>query len=128
MGMVLPKSVARFNRVVTNRVSGLVSGRAPGFATVVHRGRKSGREYRTPVNLFRNDGGYVVALTYGPDSDWVRNVLAAGGCTLETRGQAVKATNPRVVHDPDRGALPLVIRQVTALIGVMDLLYLDAES
>ena len=30
--------------------------------------------------------GYLLALTYGPDSDWVKNVLAAGGCELVTRG------------------------------------------
>lgn len=123
--MVLPKSLARFNRVVTNRLGKAFSGQAPGFGRVVHRGRKSGREYRTPVNVFRHDDGYLVALTYGPDSDWVRNVLAAGECTLETRGRAVKATNPRVVHDPDRRALPTPVRQFTGLIGVTDLLYLD---
>jgi deazaflavin-dependent oxidoreductase (nitroreductase family) len=126
--MVLPKSLARFNRVVTNRIGTRFSGRAPGFAKVIHRGRKSGREYRTPVMVFHHDGGYVVALTYGPDTDWVRNVAAAGECTLETRGHTVKVTNPRVVHDPERGALPVVVRQVTALIGVRDLLYLDAAS
>ena len=27
--------------------------------------RKSGRVYHTPVNAFRADGGYIIALTYG---------------------------------------------------------------
>jgi deazaflavin-dependent oxidoreductase (nitroreductase family) len=53
---------------------------------VVHRGRRSGRRYRTPVLAFRVDDGYVVALFYGADRDWVRNVLAAGGCTLSGAG------------------------------------------
>lgn len=126
--MVLPKGLARFNRVVTNRLGNVFSGRAPGFARIIHRGRRSGREYRTPVNVFRHDDGYLVALTYGPGSDWVRNVLAAGECTLETRGRTEKCANPHVVHDPDRRALPTPVRQFLGLIGATDLLYLDRVS
>ncbi|HVV10351.1 nitroreductase family deazaflavin-dependent oxidoreductase [Amycolatopsis sp.] len=122
--MVLSKKVARFNKIATNRIARPLSGRVPGFARVVHRGRKSGKVYRTPVNAFRNPEGYVVALTYGPDSDWVRNVLAAGGCELETRGRTVKLTGPRVVHDESRETMPLGVRQILGLIGVSDFLYL----
>ena len=80
--MALPKAVRRFNRAVTNRVLGLVAPWLPPFAVVVHRGRNSGREYRTPIWAFHREGRFVVALTYGSDTDWVRNVLAAGGCSL----------------------------------------------
>src|SRR3569833_1710262 len=66
------KRVARFNRVATNQVLKHVAGWAPGFAMVVHKGRKSGREFRTPVNVFRTKDGIVVALTYGPGADWVK--------------------------------------------------------
>jgi len=52
---------------------------------VVHRGRRSGRVYDTPVLVFPADDGYVIALTYGPDTDWIRNVLAAGGCAARSR-------------------------------------------
>lgn len=123
--MVLSKTLARFNRVATNRVTGRIAGKAPGFGKIVHRGRRSGREYRTPVNVFRVPEGYVVALTYGADTDWVRNVLAAGGCELETRGRHVKLTNPRIVHDEQRRAMPFPVRQILGQIGVTDFLYLD---
>ncbi|WP_236791602.1 nitroreductase family deazaflavin-dependent oxidoreductase [Amycolatopsis sp. GM8] len=123
--MVLSKKLARFNRVGTNRVLGRIAGRAPGFGKIVHRGRRSGREYRTPVNVFRVPAGYVVALTYGAETDWVRNVLAAGGCELETLGKLVELTHPRLVHDEQRQALPFGVRQFLGLIGVTDLLYLD---
>ncbi|NKQ57182.1 nitroreductase family deazaflavin-dependent oxidoreductase [Amycolatopsis sp. K13G38] len=126
--MVIPKKVARFNRVATNKVLGPISRRVPGFGTVVHRGRRSGKIYRTPLNVFRVPEGYVVALTYGPDSDWVRNVLAAGGCELETLGRVVTLTNPRVVHDENRAALPFPTRRFLGLIGVADLLYLDRAA
>ena len=74
----LGRRVARFNRLVTNRVTGPLAPWLPGFGIVVHTGRESGREYRTPVNVFRYQGAFVVALTYGSGADWVRNVLAAG--------------------------------------------------
>jgi hypothetical protein len=46
------------------------------------------------VNVFRAGDGYVIALTYGPETDWVKNVLAAGGCELRTRGQTIPLGAP----------------------------------
>ena len=75
--------VAAFNLAVTNRITSRFAGRLPGFGIVTHVGRKSGKVYRTPVNVFRAPEGFLIALTYGRESEWVRNVLAAGGCELE---------------------------------------------
>ena len=122
--MVIPRSVARFNRVVTNRISSLVAGWLPGFGIVEHAGRRSGRVYRTPVNVFRTWDGYVIALTYGPDTDWVKNVLAAGGCSLQVRGRRVRLTAPRIAHDAERRAAPLVVRQILAVLDVTEFLHL----
>jgi len=122
--MVIPKRVALFNRVVTNRITGHVAGRLPGFGIVLHRGRRSGHPYRTPINVFRGGDGYVAALTYGTDTDWVKNVLAAGGCELEVRRQRVRLTDPRVVHDETRSAMPPGVRQLLGMLGVTDFLYL----
>jgi len=126
--MPLPRPVARFNRRVTNRILGPLAPYLPGFGVVVHRGRKTGRLYRTPVNVFPKPGGWVVALTYGPDSDWVRNVLADGGCTLETRGRAVRLTGPRLVHDEQRRAVPAPLRVLGGLGDVSDFLVLDRAA
>lgn len=123
--MPIPPVVARFNRVATNRVTKPFAGRLPGFAVVRHKGRRSGRVYETPVNIFQRPGGYVAALTYGPGCDWVRNVLAAGGCELEIRGRTVRAGDPKVVHDPDRGGMPPGVRQILGLVGVTDFLHLS---
>ena len=98
--MPLPKTLARFNLVVTNRIAGPAARRFPAMAVVTHVGRRSGTVRRTPVNLFRAGDRYVVALTYGPDSQWVQNVLAAGGCEVETRGRRLRLAEPEVVHDP----------------------------
>ncbi len=122
--MVIPRSIARFNRVVTNRISSIVAGWLPGFGIVEHAGRRSGRVYRTPVNVFRTWDGYVIALTYGPDTDWVKNVLAAGGCSVQVRGQRVRLTAPRIVHDADRRSAPPVVRQILAVLDVTEFLHL----
>lgn len=126
--MALGRRVAVFNRHVTNRVLGPVAGRLPGFGIVVHTGRRSGRSYRTPVNVFRTDQGYVIALTYGPDADWVRNVIAAGGCELELRGRAVRLTEPRLLHDERRGQVPWLPRRMLTIAGVSDFLDLTDPS
>ncbi len=126
--MPLPPALGRFNRRVTNRVTRTFAGRLPGFAIVVHRGRVSGREYRTPVNAFQRPGGhYAVMLTYGPDTQWVQNVLAQGGCTLEIRGRRVELGNPRVVHDPARRSAPAPVRVVLRLINADQFLALDRK-
>jgi hypothetical protein len=72
--------VAAFNLAVTNRITSRFAGRLPGFGILTHVGRTSGKVYRTPVNVFRAPEGVLIALTYGRESEWVRNVMAAGGC------------------------------------------------
>ncbi|WP_326567223.1 nitroreductase family deazaflavin-dependent oxidoreductase [Amycolatopsis rhabdoformis] len=122
--MVLPERLAQFNRVVTNRVTGPFAGWLPGFGIVVHRGRRSGKEFRTPLNVFRSSNGFVVALTYGTDTDWVKNVLAAGQAELLTRGEKCHVTQPRLVHDESRRPMPPGVRQFLGLVGVEDFLLL----
>jgi deazaflavin-dependent oxidoreductase (nitroreductase family) len=122
--MPLPKRLARFNRHVTNRVVGPFARRLPGFAVVSHVGRRSGRVYRTPVNLFRDGDRYVIALTYGSDSQWVRNVLAAGGADIETRGRRVHLVAPEVVRDAQRSLVPEPIRPILRLARVSDFMVL----
>ena len=84
----------------------------PGFGLLEYRGRASGRAYRTPINPFRRGDFYVFALTYGSDVQWVKNVLAAGGCTLRTRGRAVRLVEPEVLVDPSRRLMPRLVRIV----------------
>ena len=81
--MPIPKGMRQVNKAALNKVTRHLAPWLPGLGVVVHRGRTSGKQYRTPVNVFPRPGGrYVLALTYGTDTDWVKNVIAAGGCTL----------------------------------------------
>src|ERR1700732_3318187 len=92
--------VAAFNLAVTNRITSRFAARLPGFGILAYVGRKSGRVYRTPVNVFRAPEGFLIALTYGRETEWVKNVLTAGGCDLETRGTRYQLAVPTIVHDP----------------------------
>ena len=122
--MPLPGWLRGFNRSVTNRVTGSFAGKLPGFAILTHTGRRSGRAYRTPVNLFRARDGYVIALTYGHDGDWVKNVMAARGCTARTRGRTVALERPRIVTDRTRALVPAVVRPILAATGVTEFMEL----
>ena len=126
--MPAPRWLARFNRRVTNRLLGRLAPRLPGFGVVVHTGRKTHRLYRTPVNVFPRPGGYVIALTYGPHAEWVRNVLASGGCALETRGRTVRLSRPRLFRDERRRAVPALVRLVIGLAHVDDFLELSLDD
>ncbi len=60
-------------------------------------GRRSGRKYATPVVAAATDEGFVIPLPYGENIDWLRNVLAAGGCTIDWRGESYEVTEPDIV-------------------------------
>jgi deazaflavin-dependent oxidoreductase (nitroreductase family) len=123
--MPLPRALARANRVGFNRVSRHVAPHLPGFGVVHHVGRRSGAHYDTPVNVFARDGGYALALTYGPESEWVRNVVAADGAVVTTRGEDHRVANPRVVQAPDRPWVPRPVRGILGLLDVDSFLLVD---
>jgi deazaflavin-dependent oxidoreductase (nitroreductase family) len=119
--------VAAFNRAVTNRITSQFAARLPGFGILTHVGRQSGRVYRTPVNVFRAPDGLLIALTYGQESEWVRNVVAAGGCQLRTRGVRYLLSVPTIVHDPSRRRFPVPVRMILGLIGANDFMQLSTS-
>ena len=51
-----------------------------------HAGRKSGKQYRTPLNVFPTEDGVVIVLTYGPNRDWLKNITATGGARIRSHG------------------------------------------
>ncbi len=118
---------AAFNRTFTNRITSLFAARLPGFGILTHVGRKSGHLYRTPVNVFREPDGFLIALTYGRECEWVRNVLAAGGCQLETRRVLYQLSAPTIVHDPTRRRFPLFVRTILGIIEANDFMQLSTS-
>src|SRR4029077_12670868 len=126
--MPLPRWVARFNLYVTNRLVGPRAGRLLGMGVVIHVGRKTRRRYRTPVLIFRRGNRLIIALTYGRESQWVRNVLAQDGCRLETEGRTIGLSHPHLVHDDQRRDMPSFVRFMLGLLNVTDFLELTVAE
>jgi deazaflavin-dependent oxidoreductase (nitroreductase family) len=124
--------VWRFRRLVhryVNPITGPFARRLPGFGVLTHRGRKTGHPHRTPINVFRQGSHYYFFLTYGSDVNWVKNVLAAGSCSLETRGRVVQLVEPELITDPDLGPAPPHVRFLERRIaGVTEYLRMRAGS
>jgi deazaflavin-dependent oxidoreductase (nitroreductase family) len=99
-----------------NPISRLFIYRLPGFAIISYTGRKSGKTFRTPMNAFRRGESYIFALTYGPDVQWVRNVLASGVADLQVGSRHIGLSDPVLFEDPTRHVMPLPVRFV---LGVM---------
>ena len=103
-----------FTTRVFNRFSRLFVKWLPMFAIIRYRGRKSGKTYRTPMNVFRDGQDYLFALTYGSDVQWVKNVLAAGEADLEMRNTTVHLVDPELFADPTRHLMPQPVRRSLA--------------
>ena len=75
-------------------------------AQIRHTGRRSGRPYMTPAGARRSDDEVVIPLTFGNQSDWSKNVRAAGGCSIRLEGRDYSATRPEFLTWPE--AEPLI--------------------
>jgi deazaflavin-dependent oxidoreductase (nitroreductase family) len=85
--------VARFTSPVTMPLAGKRWN--PIFAVLEHEGRKTGRRYATPVAARRIARGFVIALAFGAQVDWYRNVVVTGGATIRWRDEAYRVTAPQ---------------------------------
>jgi deazaflavin-dependent oxidoreductase (nitroreductase family) len=101
-----------------NPVMRHVAGWMPGFGILTYHGRRSGRTYRTPINVFRHDDTMIFALTYGPDVQWLKNVQAAGGCQIRTGRRDLSLVEPELFEDPQRRSVPRPVRLLLGAIGV----------
>jgi deazaflavin-dependent oxidoreductase (nitroreductase family) len=123
MAFIRPFTVGVVNPVLRH-----VAGRLPMFCIATYRGRTSGRVYRTPLNVFIRGTRVVFALTYGEDVQWVRNVIAAGGCDIRTRGRDLHLERPRLERDPAARAMPWLVRPFLRLMRVDRFLWLDVAG
>ena len=104
--------VRLLNKLVLNPAMMILAGRRHFYAAVIrHRGRRSGREYATPVVAVPVAGdvdgdAFLVPLPYGEEVDWLKNVLAAGRATIEAKGETHEVAEPEVVGAAE--AFPLL--------------------
>ena len=127
--MTVADRLARFNRRLPNRVIGKIAGRRLSpVAFMLHQGRRSGRQYRTPVMPLPLRDGFLVSLPYVPRRDWVRNVLAAGRFGFEDRSGRLELDSPQVVSDPSRRLVPWQVRLPLRLIRTKEFLVMRIVS
>lgn len=92
------RAVRNFNRAVFNPEQMRTAGTPGSYASIIrHVGRTSGAEYQTPVGVVPTDDGFVIALPYGDQADWLQNVLAAGTATIVHEGETYVVEGPEVV-------------------------------
>jgi deazaflavin-dependent oxidoreductase (nitroreductase family) len=120
---------------VLNPVMMTLAGRrhVPMAAQVRHVGRKSGRPYVTPVAARMAGDTFVVPLTFGNQSDWSRNVRAAGGCVIRHGGADHQASQPSLadwaeVRGLVRTAFNPVMRGMFRMLGIRQFLLLKVAD
>ncbi len=119
---------ARFVRSLTgvfNPAMTLFAGRrlVPIWGIVRHRGRRSGREYLTPIALQPTPDGLVIPLPFGADTDWCRNVRAAKGCVVRWKGEDHRMVDPVIVDATAASAFfPQPLRALLGPLGIKTLL------
>ena len=121
--MPIPKVVTGFNKHVTNKFFLVFAGWFKPMAIVVHSGRRSGRLYYTPVMAFPIDNGFLFALTYGNDVDWVKNLIASGKGILRYEGKEFHIQGFRLVAFKEvEQCFPLIVQTFLKVIRVRDCL------
>jgi deazaflavin-dependent oxidoreductase (nitroreductase family) len=121
--MPIHKPITIFNKHITNRFFILFAGWIPPLAIVEHRGRTSGRQYKTPILAFPTSNGYVFALTYGRNVDWVKNLQALGQGVLKYNGNVDAINSPRYISIEDvKEVFPFIVRLFLRILKVNDCL------
>ena len=78
---------------------------------------------------FKQSDGFVVALTYGSDTDWVKNVFAMGGCYITQRGKRYTARDPRILGQATGMlAMPRIIQFALKRLRVDEFLALSTTT
>jgi deazaflavin-dependent oxidoreductase (nitroreductase family) len=118
------------NKHVLNKIMIHIAGKRFGhFAILSHIGRKSGKLYRIPIIAEPIQGGFVIALTYGKEVDWYKNVTAKGSCSLHWKNKDYHLINPELI-DKEIGlmAFPTMVRSALKTIGIQYYLKLEVQQ
>jgi len=127
--MPLPQSLARLNRLVTNRITRPFATRLPGFAVLHHTGRVTGSSYATPLNAWRRESEVVVALTYGEEVDWLANARATPPSRMVMGGGWLRVGLPRDLGTADgMRSVPGIVRPFLRALDVTGFVAFPVED
>jgi deazaflavin-dependent oxidoreductase (nitroreductase family) len=111
-----------FNKHFLNRITRAFASFSRGpFAVIRHVGRRSGKPYETTIIVEPIGDSIVIALTYGPEVDWYRNILAVGHGTLLLHGRIYAIEKPESIDGKTAlPAFPRVLRPILKMLGTQD--------
>ena len=116
---MLPGRIRTFNKHVTNRILRVFTKFSHGpFAIIHHVGRRSGKPYETVIWIWQMREGFVIALTYGPEVDWYRNMKANGGGSIFWHQRLYMVGKPELI-DTEKAlkAFPAFFRLIFRTFG-----------
>ena len=120
--MPLPRWIGHINKRTFNKRE-VRQGTRP---VLIHVGRSSGKTYETPLDAHRIENGFIFFPLYGPDSDWVKNVLTAGTANLRYEGDEFELVSPRLISPDDaRRQLPGSTKPPPGFMRIADYLQMD---
>jgi len=103
----LTHAVRISNKYLLKPVMIRLAGRKGFYAAAIgHAGRRSGKQYSTPVVADRVADGFVIPLPYGTQVDWLQNVLTAGRATITVEGHSYDVVDPEIIDA--EAALPML--------------------
>ncbi len=126
----LPDRIRTFNKYVTNRLLRRFVHLSRGpFAIIRHVGRRSGKPYETVIWVWPLGEGFVIALTYGPQVDWYRNMLAAGGGTVVWHKRVYVVGKPEPIDAKTAlPAFPAAFRPLFRRAGMQDFVWMRSSG
>jgi deazaflavin-dependent oxidoreductase (nitroreductase family) len=117
--------LTRYNDM-TRKISGTERS---SWGLVTHVGRRSGRIYQTSLGTYPYGDGFLLPLGYGTHTDWYRNMMAAGTCTLAWKGRTYQLERPEVISGPEAmRAWPMRDRILLRLAGMHDFVWLHQRK
>lgn len=124
--MKIPGFIRYFNKYVLNHFTGLIARLGIGpFCIIHHVGRRSGKLYETTIQAYKLASGFMIALTYGPEVDWYRNIMAAAGCKLFYHHKLYALGAPaRLSKETALPLFPFPERAILGAIGIQDFIRL----
>lgn len=130
MKQIILDRIRVLNKHVTNKLMIHIAGKRFGhFAILSHTGRKSGALYKIPIVAEPIDSGFVIALTYGKQVDWYKNVKAKGGCSIHWKKRDYDLTNPEFIdREIALAAFPAPFRVLLKVAGIQYFLKLNVQQ